>query len=61
VQLAFASSSAVVIEYSLGANPLLRELAEETFDVVDGMIVAPTRPGLGVTPKREFVERYRRD
>ena len=27
VQLAFASSSAVVIEYALGANPMLREMA----------------------------------
>ena len=60
VNLAFASSSAVVIEYSLGANPLLREMPEETVEVKDGLIAAPTRPGLGVTPRREFVERYRR-
>ena len=60
VQLAFASSSAVMIEYSLGANPLLREMAEEQFEIVDGLIAAPTRPGLGVTPRREFVEKFRK-
>ena len=60
VNLAFASSSAVVIEYSLGANPLLREMPEEAFDVQDGLIAAPTQPGLGVTPRRAFVEKYGR-
>jgi D-galactarolactone cycloisomerase len=60
VNLAFASSSAVVIEYSLGANPLLREMPEAAFDVRDGLIAAPTKPGLGVTPRREFIERYGR-
>ncbi len=60
VNLAFASSSAGVIEYSLGANPLLREMPEAAFDVQDGLIAAPTKPGLGVTPRPEFVERYKR-
>jgi D-galactarolactone cycloisomerase len=61
VQLAFASSSAVLIEYSLGANPMLREMAAEPFEIADGMISVPTRPGLGVTPRWEFVEKYRKE
>jgi L-alanine-DL-glutamate epimerase-like enolase superfamily enzyme len=62
VSLAFASSSAVVIEYSLGANPLLHDLPqpEERFVVQAGMLPAPTRIGLGITPRPEFVEQYRR-
>ncbi|MFC1464850.1 MAG: mandelate racemase/muconate lactonizing enzyme family protein [Candidatus Brachytrichaceae bacterium NZ_4S206] len=58
LHLAFASPSAIILEYSLGANPLLRELPEEQIEVHDGMIAAPVRPGLGVTPRRAFVERY---
>ncbi|MCS7055879.1 MAG: mandelate racemase/muconate lactonizing enzyme family protein [Thermoflexales bacterium] len=58
LHLAFASPSAVILEYSLGANPLLRELPEEPIEVNDGMIAAPARPGLGVTPRQAFLERY---
>jgi D-galactarolactone cycloisomerase len=60
LQLAFSSPAAIIAEYSLGANPLLHELVEEKFDIVDGMLSAPTRPGLGVTPRPEFVRRYRK-
>ncbi len=55
LQVMAASPAAVIVEYSLGANPLLHELAEESFEVVDGMMAIPDRPGLGVTVNREFV------
>ncbi|MDH3704702.1 MAG: mandelate racemase/muconate lactonizing enzyme family protein [Acidimicrobiia bacterium] len=58
VSLAFASSAARTIEYSLGGNPLLRELAEEDFEVVDGTVAAPTGIGLGVTPRTDFIQEY---
>jgi L-alanine-DL-glutamate epimerase-like enolase superfamily enzyme len=58
VSLAFASSAARTIEYSLGGNPLLRELAEEDFEVVDGTVQAPTGIGFGVTPKSDFLNDY---
>lgn len=58
LHLAFSSPSAIILEYSLGANPLLRELPEEQFIVQDGMIAAPLKPGLGVTPRRAFMEKY---
>ena len=51
MSLAFASPAATVIEYSLGANPFLHDLPEEPISVSDGRVVAPTRPGLGVTPR----------
>jgi L-alanine-DL-glutamate epimerase-like enolase superfamily enzyme len=60
MSLAFASPAATVIEYSLGANPFLHELPEEKIEVADGRIVAPTRAGLGVTPRQEFVAEYTR-
>ncbi len=58
LQLAFASPAATILEYSLGANPLLHELPEETFVAEAGRIAAPTRPGLGVTPRAAVIARY---
>jgi L-alanine-DL-glutamate epimerase-like enolase superfamily enzyme len=45
---------------SLGANPLLHELVHEPFEVVDGQLEIPDRPGLGITVNEEFVRRYAR-
>jgi L-alanine-DL-glutamate epimerase-like enolase superfamily enzyme len=58
VSLAFASPAAVVIEYSLGANPLLHDLASEPVIVENGRVSAPTAPGLGVTPRQEFIDEF---
>lgn len=60
VSLAFASSAATVIEYSLGGNPMLRELPSEKIEVVGGRVAAPTAPGFGVTPDMAFVEEFER-
>ncbi len=60
MSLAFASPAASVIEYSLGANPFLHELPEESIEVVGGRVVAPARPGLGVTPRQEFIAEHTR-
>jgi L-alanine-DL-glutamate epimerase-like enolase superfamily enzyme len=59
LHVAAAASSGFILEYSLGANPMLHELALEDFPVVDGMIEIPERPGLGVTIDETFVERHR--
>ena len=58
LHLAFASPAATVIEFSVGANPLLHELVEERIIAEDGFIAEPTRPGLGVTPRPEFIAEY---
>jgi D-galactarolactone cycloisomerase len=60
VSLAFASPSAIIVEFSLGANPLLHDLVEEPITVSGGKIDAPQRPGLGLTPRADFIEQYRR-
>lgn len=58
VSLAFSSSAARTIEYSLGGNPLLREMPVDP-PVVDGGIVrAPTAPGFGVEPRPDFLDEY---
>lgn len=58
LHLAFASPAATVLEYSLGANPLLHELVEERVVVEGGSIAAPGAPGLGVTPRADFIAEY---
>lgn len=60
LQLAFSSPAAIVIEYSVGANPLLFDLAQETFRVQDGIVRPPFGAGLGVTPHPEFIEKFAR-
>lgn len=56
--LAFASPAATVVEYSLGANPLLHDLVEQPVAVTGGRVAAPTAPGLGVTPRLDFIDEY---
>ena len=60
VALAASQSAGFILEYSLGANPLLHELVHEKFPVVDGQIEIPDRPGLGITVDEGFVRRYTR-
>ena len=54
-----AATSSFILEYSVGANPMLHGLALEDFPVEDGHIAIPDRPGLGVTIDEDFVARYR--
>lgn len=58
LHVAAASPGGWILEYSLGANPLLHELVQEKFVVRDGLIDIPDRPGLGVTVDEAFVDRY---
>jgi L-alanine-DL-glutamate epimerase-like enolase superfamily enzyme len=58
--LAASQSAGFILEYSLGANPMLHELVHEKFPVVDGQVEIPDRPGLGITVDEEFVRRHAR-
>jgi L-alanine-DL-glutamate epimerase-like enolase superfamily enzyme len=60
VALAASQSAGFILEFSLGANPMLHELVHETFAVEDGQLEIPDRPGLGITVDEEFVRRYAR-
>lgn len=60
LSLAFSSSAASIVEFSLGANPLLHELAREPTAATDGALPAPTRPGWGVTIDEDFVAEHTR-
>jgi L-alanine-DL-glutamate epimerase-like enolase superfamily enzyme len=58
LHLAAASPAGFILEYSLGANPLLHDLVEESFPVEGGEIEIPERPGLGITVQEDFLARY---
>jgi len=60
VTLAFASSAARTVEYSLGGNPLLREMPVEAPVVENGLVHAPTKPGFGIEPRADFLDEYER-
>jgi L-alanine-DL-glutamate epimerase-like enolase superfamily enzyme len=53
-----ASPASFIVEYSLGANPMIHDLVEETVEVKDGMIAIPERPGLGFTISEHFLEAH---
>ena len=61
VALAASQTTGFILEYSLGANPLLHELVAEKFPVVDGHVEIPDRPGLGITVDESFLRRYARE
>ncbi len=58
LHLCAATPASFILEYSLGANPMLHDLIEEKIDVKDGMIAIPDRPGLGFTIKERFLEAH---
>ncbi|HEU4988039.1 MAG TPA: mandelate racemase/muconate lactonizing enzyme family protein, partial [Rhizobiaceae bacterium] len=53
-----ASPASFIIEYSLGANPMIHDLVEEEVAVRDGMVEIPNRPGLGFTISQKFLEAH---
>jgi L-alanine-DL-glutamate epimerase-like enolase superfamily enzyme len=52
-----ATPCVTLLEFSRGHNPLLNDLVEERVALEDGHVLAPEGPGLGLTLRRDFVER----
>jgi len=55
LHLCVATPCATTVEFSRGENPLLHDLVEETFELRDGTVRAPEKPGLGLTLRRDVV------
>jgi L-alanine-DL-glutamate epimerase-like enolase superfamily enzyme len=55
LHLCVATPCATTLEFSRGENPLLNDLTEESYALVDGHVSAPTKPGLGLTLRRDVV------
>jgi L-alanine-DL-glutamate epimerase-like enolase superfamily enzyme len=58
LHLSAASPASAILEYSLGANPMLHELIEEQFIPQDGAIAIPDRPGLGITVREDVLHAH---
>jgi L-alanine-DL-glutamate epimerase-like enolase superfamily enzyme len=58
IHLAAASSSSFILEYSLGANPMLHDLIEEKVTVNGGLLDIPDRPGLGITIREDVLRSH---
>lgn len=61
LHLCAASPASFIIEYSLGANPMIHDLVEETTEARDGMIAIPDGPGLGFTIDEGFLRAHTRE
>ena len=55
LHLAVATPCVTALEFSRGENPLLHDLLEEPFELIDGAVPAPERPGLGISLRRDVV------
>ena len=60
LHVAAASNVCHILEYSVGANPMIHDLVHERFAADGGMLDIPERPGLGITVRDDFVQRYRK-
>jgi L-alanine-DL-glutamate epimerase-like enolase superfamily enzyme len=58
LHLCAAAPASFTIEFSLGANPMIHDLAAETVRAEDGMIAIPDKPGLGLTIREQFLEAH---
>ena len=53
-----ANRNAPLLEYCVEDSPLRWDLVEESFDLVDGEVPIPDRPGLGITLDRDALAEY---
>jgi D-galactarolactone cycloisomerase len=50
---------APVLEYDRSLHPFRRELVTEPIELEEGSVAIPHKPGLGITVRRDTIERYR--
>jgi L-alanine-DL-glutamate epimerase-like enolase superfamily enzyme len=48
-----------ILEVSQGYMPMMYELFNEPFDIRDGFVHAPQKPGLGFTLKDDVFDRFK--
>lgn len=56
-----ACPAGFIVEYSLGANPMIHKLIEEPVRAQDGMVAIPDAPGLGFTISQAFLKEHAQD
>lgn len=55
LHLVAAAPASFIIEFSLGANPMIHDLSAEPVEAQDGMIAIPEKPGLGLVMREEVI------
>lgn len=58
LQVLAAAPAGFIVEFSLGANPMIHLLSRAPVQVVDGSIAVPDAPGLGFDMNEDIVARY---
>jgi L-alanine-DL-glutamate epimerase-like enolase superfamily enzyme len=58
LQVIAAAPAGFIVEFSLGANPMIHLLSRQPVKVVDGRIAVPEAPGLGLDMDEDAVGRY---
>ena len=58
LHLSVAHPSAIILEQVPAATPVQRALISDSLDLVDGCLVAPTAPGLGVELSEEYIRTH---
>lgn len=59
--LAVASPAVAILEYPVGANPMMHRLIANPWRLEDGHLHVPDAPGLGVELDEAFIERWHVD
>ena len=59
IHLAMATPNCHILEVSQAYMPMLYELFQENFDIRDGRVYAPQKPGLGFTLRGDALDRFR--
>lgn len=60
IHVAMSAPNCHVLEVSQGHMPMIWDLFEEPYDIrADGMVYAPTAPGLGFTLRDDALERFK--
>jgi len=58
IHLAMALPNCPILEVSQAHMPLMTDVFEEEYDIRDGRVHAPGRPGLGFTLREDYAERF---
>jgi L-alanine-DL-glutamate epimerase-like enolase superfamily enzyme len=59
IHIAMSSVNCHILEVSQGYMPMMYELFEEPFDIRDGIVHPPRKPGLGFTVRGDATDRFK--
>ena len=59
IHLAMSTPNCHILEVSQGYMPMMNDLFQEPWDIRDGVVHAPTGPGLGFTLRDDVLERFK--